>query len=215
MDVTELCFTPATELAAAIRRRQLSPVEIIDAVLARIEAVNPRLNAYLAVDAERARAAARVAEAGVMRGEIKGALYGLPVSIKDLEPSAGMRCTYGSKFFEHAVAEHDGAVTTRVKAAGGIVIGKTNTSHYGHKDMCDNLIGPPCRNPWQLDRTSGASSGGAGSRRSCRARATGAWVRWRRVDSHSRGIVWCLWSQTVVWTGAKLAQCGHLGGAFA
>jgi Asp-tRNA(Asn)/Glu-tRNA(Gln) amidotransferase A subunit family amidase len=161
MDGTELCFTPATELAAAIRRRQLSPVEIMDAVLARIEAVNPRLNAYLAVDAERARAAARVAEAGVMRGEIKGPLYGLPVSIKDLEPSAGMRCTYGSKFFEHAIAEYDGAVTTQVKAAGGIVIGKTNTSHYGHKDMCDNLIGPPCRNPWQLDRTSGASSGGA------------------------------------------------------
>jgi Asp-tRNA(Asn)/Glu-tRNA(Gln) amidotransferase A subunit family amidase len=161
MDATELCFTPATELAAAIRRRQLSPVEIMNVVLARIEAVNPCLNAYLAVDAERARAAARVAEAGVMRGEIKGSLYGLPVSIKDLEPSSGMRCTYGSKFFEHAIADHDGAVTTRVKTAGGIVIGKTNTSHYGHKDMCDNLIGPPCRNPWQLDRTSGASSGGA------------------------------------------------------
>jgi Asp-tRNA(Asn)/Glu-tRNA(Gln) amidotransferase A subunit family amidase len=161
MDGMELCFTPATELARAIRARRLSPVEIVEAVLTRIAALNPRLNAFLAVDADGARATARQAEAAVMRGEPLGLLHGLPVSIKDLEPSAGLRCTYGSKFFEHNIAEVDGAVTGRVKAAGGIVIGKTNTPHYGHKDMCDNLLGPPCRNPWQLDRTSGGSSGGA------------------------------------------------------
>ena len=161
MSATELCFTPATELAAAIRSRALSPVEILDAVLARIEALNPQLNAFLALDAERARAAAREAEAAVMRGDDLGLLHGLPVSIKDLEPSAGIRCTFGSKFSEDNIAEIDGAVTERVKAAGGIVTGKTNTSHYGYKDMCDNLLGPPCRNPWKLDRTSGASSGGA------------------------------------------------------
>ncbi len=161
MDATDLCFTPATELAVMIRRRTLSPVEIMDAVLARIEALNPRLNAYLTVDAEGAREQAKAAEAVVMRGETLKPLHGLPVSIKDLEPSAGLRCTYGSKFFEHNIADFDGMVTGRVKAAGGIVLGKTNTSHYGYKDMCDNLIGPPCRNPWKLERTSGASSGGA------------------------------------------------------
>jgi Asp-tRNA(Asn)/Glu-tRNA(Gln) amidotransferase A subunit family amidase len=161
MSSTDLCFTSATALATAIRTRQLSPVEIIDAVLARIEMLNPRLHAFLAVDAAGARAAARAAEAAVMRGEAHGLLHGLPVSIKDLEPSVGLRCTYGSKFFEDAIAASDGAVTERVKVAGGVVIGKTNTPHYGHKDMCDNLIGPPCRNPWKLDRTSGASSGGA------------------------------------------------------
>ena len=161
MDATDLCFTPATHLAAAIRERRLSPVEIMDAVLARIEAVNPHLNAFLAVDGERAREGAKAAEAGVMRGEAAGALYGLPVSIKDLELVAGLRCTFGSKFFADNVADSDGLVTERAKDAGGIVIGKTNTSHYGHKDMCDNLLGPPCRNPWKLDRTSGASSGGA------------------------------------------------------
>ena len=161
MNGTELCFTPATELAAAIRERRLSPVEIMDAVLARIEAVNPHINAYLAVDGARAREAARAAEASLMRGEATGALYGLPVSIKDLEPVAGLRCTFGSRFFADNIADSDGLVTERVKGAGGIVIGKTNTSHYGHKDMCDNLLGPPCRNPWMLDRTSGASSGGA------------------------------------------------------
>src|SRR5262247_1382767 len=161
MDATDLCFTPATELAAMMRRRTLSPVEIMDAVLARIEALNSRLNAYLTIDAEGAREQAKAAEAAVVRGEILKPLHGLPVSIKDLEPSAGLRCTYGSKFFEHNIADVDGMVTGRVKAAGGIVLGKTNTSHYGYKDMCDNLIGPPCRNPWKLERTSGASSGGA------------------------------------------------------
>src|SRR5438132_6234525 len=161
MDVTDLCYTPATELATMIRSRQLSPVEIMEAVLARIEILKPRLIAYLAVDTERAREQAKAAEATVMRGETLQPLHGLPVSIKDLEPSADLRCTYGSKFFEHNIADFDGMVTGRVKAAGGIVLGKTNTPHYGYKDMCDNLIGPPCRNPWQLERTSGASSGGA------------------------------------------------------
>src|SRR5256886_7556598 len=163
MDATDLCFTPATELATMIRRRTLSPVELMDTVLARIEALNPRLIAYLAVDTERAREQAKAAEAAVMRGEPLQPLHGLPVSIKDLEPSAGLRCTYGSKFFKHNIADVDGMVTARVKAAGGIVLGKTNTSHYGYKDMCDNLLGPPCRNPWKLERTSGASSGGAGA----------------------------------------------------
>src|SRR5262252_4829387 len=161
METTDLCFTPATELAAMIRRRTLSPVELMDAVLARIEALNPRLNAYVTVDAERAREQAKAAEAAVMQGEPLQPLYGLPVSIKDLEPSAGLRCTYGSKFFEHDIADFDGMITGRVKAAGGIVLGKTNTLYYGYKDMCDNLIGPPCRNPWNLERISGASSGGA------------------------------------------------------
>jgi len=161
MDATEICFTPATALAAAIRARTLSPVEIVDAVLARIERLNPRISAYITVDAEGARAAARAAEAAVMRGGPLPPLHGLPVPIKDLEPVAGLRCTYGSKFYADNVADADGIVAERVKAAGGIVIGKTNTSHYGYRDTSDNLIGPPCRNPWRLDRTSGGSSGGA------------------------------------------------------
>ena len=163
MDTTELGFMPAVELMAAMRQRELSPVEILDALLARIESLNPQLNAYLAVDADRARDAAKAAEAAVMQGGELGLLHGLPVPIKDLEPSAGMRHTSGSKFFETHIADIDGAVTGRVKAAGGIILGKTNTSHYGHKDMCDNLLGEPCRNPWRLERTSGASSGGAAS----------------------------------------------------
>jgi Asp-tRNA(Asn)/Glu-tRNA(Gln) amidotransferase A subunit family amidase len=161
MTTADLCFTPATELAAAIRNRQLSPVELVDAVLARIEALNPKLNAFLTIDADGARAAAREAEAAVMRGDQLGLLHGLPVSIKDLETTAGLRCTYGAKFYENNIATTDGVITERIRRAGGVITGKTNTPFYGHKDMTDNLLGDPCRNPWNLARTPGGSSGGA------------------------------------------------------
>jgi Asp-tRNA(Asn)/Glu-tRNA(Gln) amidotransferase A subunit family amidase len=162
-DATELCFTPAIELRRLLRAGELSPVDLVDAFLERIDRLNPLLNAYLSVTADGAREQARAAEARAMRGEALGLLDGLPYAIKDLEPTAGVRTTYGSRWFEHHVPTEDGAVAARLKAAGGILLGKTNTPHFGYKDMCDNLIGPPCRNPWKLDRTSGASSGGAGA----------------------------------------------------
>lgn len=163
MDATELCYTPATELGRLIRRREVSPVEIADAVLQRIERLNPKLNAFLTVTADLARDLARASEARQMRNELIGPLDGIPFSIKDLEPTAGIRTTYGSKFFEHNVPQQDGAVAQRLRATGGILLGKTNTPNHGYKDMSDNLLGPPCRNPWKLDRTSGGSSGGAGA----------------------------------------------------
>ncbi len=163
MDATELCFTPATELRRLISGRKISPVEVTEAVLGRIERLNPRLSAFVTVTADRARADATAAEARALRGESLSPLDGVPYSIKDLEPTAGIRTTYGSKFFEHNVPTEDGAVAARMKASGGVLLGKTNTPHFGHRDMCDNLIGPPCRNPWKLDRTSGGSSGGAGA----------------------------------------------------
>ena len=161
MNAIDLCFTPATDLAGAIQSKTLSPVEITETILARIEALNPRLNAYLAVDADGALKAARAAEAALMRGEAPGPLAGLPVSIKDLEPTAGLPYTAGSKLYAGRVADQDGIISERVRAAGGVILGKTNTPNVGHRDMCDNLLGPPCRNPWNLDRTPGGSSGGA------------------------------------------------------
>lgn len=161
MTSTDLYRIPATYLSAAIRDKQISPVEIMETVLARIEAINPKLNAYLAVDGDRALETAHAAEAAVMRGDSVGLLHGLPVAIKDLEPSEGLRYTSGSVLYKDRIADMDGVVTERVKAAGGIVIGKTNTPHAGHKDMCDNLLGEPGRNPWNLERTPGGSSGGA------------------------------------------------------
>jgi Asp-tRNA(Asn)/Glu-tRNA(Gln) amidotransferase A subunit family amidase len=163
MDTTDLCYTPATELGRLIRSRQLSPVELTDAVLARMTRLNPRLNAFLTVTADHARELAKASEARAARGALLGPLDGIPYSIKDLEPTAGIRTTYGSKFFEDNVPAQDGAVAARLRASGGVLLGKTNTPHFGYKDMCDNLLGPPCRNPWNLERTSGASSGGAGA----------------------------------------------------
>jgi Asp-tRNA(Asn)/Glu-tRNA(Gln) amidotransferase A subunit family amidase len=157
----DLCFTPALELDRLIRAGDVSPVEITEAVLARIGRVNPALNAYITVTADLARAQARDAEARARRGERKGPLDGIPYSVKDLEDTAGVRTTYGSRWFERHVPSTDGAAAGRLRATGGVLVGKTNTPHFGHKDMSDNLIGPPCRNPWGRDRTSGGSSGGA------------------------------------------------------
>ena len=161
MTPPELCRMSAVDLLEAIRAKRVSPVEIVEAVLARIEQVNPAINAFLDVDAEAALARARAAEAALTGGGELGLLHGLPVSIKDLEPSAGLRHTSGFVLNRDLIADYDGIVTERVKAAGGIIIGKTNTPHLGHKDMCDNLLGEPARNPWNLERTPGGSSGGA------------------------------------------------------
>ncbi|MDQ6604025.1 MAG: amidase, partial [Chloroflexota bacterium] len=163
MDATELCFTPATELSAMIQSLDLSPVELANAVIARIERLNPTLNAFLTFTPEIARDNAKAAEARALRFERRGPLDGIPYSIKDLEATAGVRTTFGSKFFADNVPTEDGAVAARMKATGGVFLGKTNTPHFGYKDMCDNLLGPPCRNPWNTERTSGASSGGAGA----------------------------------------------------
>jgi Asp-tRNA(Asn)/Glu-tRNA(Gln) amidotransferase A subunit family amidase len=163
MNATDLCYTPATELGRLIDGKQLSPVELADAVLARIERLNPKLHAYLTVTADHARELARASEARAMRGALLGRLDGIPYSIKDLEPTAGIRTTFGSRFFEHNVPTEDGVVASRLRASGGVLLGKTNTPHFGYKDMCDNLLGASCRNPWNLERTSGGSSGGAGA----------------------------------------------------
>jgi len=160
---TDLCYTPATELSRRYRAKELSPVEVTDAILARIERLNPTLNAFLTVTADHARQLARASEARFQKGAPIGPMDGVPYSIKDLEPTAGIRTTYGSRFFESNVPAEDGAVAARLRASGGVLLGKTNTPHFGYKDMCDNLIGPPCKNPWNTSRTSGASSGGAGA----------------------------------------------------
>src|SRR5690606_7652516 len=96
---SDFCFTPATVLRDQIRNRQLSPVELLDAVLARCEAVEPKMHAFVAIDERNALAAAKAAEEAVMRGDDLGPLHGIPVSIKDLFATAGMRTTYGSKFY--------------------------------------------------------------------------------------------------------------------
>ena len=157
----DLCFTPAIELAARIRRRELSPVELMNAVLARIERLQPQLNAYTVVYSELALAAARRAESEVTADRALGPLHGVPFSVKDMVAVEGMRLTFGSYMFEHNVADHDAVAVQRLKAAGGIPIGMTAMGEFGHKGFNDSPLWGVTRNPWKLDRTTGESSGGA------------------------------------------------------
>ena len=157
----DLAFTPAWRLRQLIDDKRLSPVELTQGLLERIDALNPRLNAFLTVCGDEALAKAKMAEERTLRGEETGLLHGLPVPIKDLSRTAGVRTTRGSLIHKDDVPEADDMVVARIKTAGGIVIGKTNTPEFGHRGTTENLLGDPCRNPWDVVRTPGGSSGGS------------------------------------------------------
>jgi aspartyl-tRNA(Asn)/glutamyl-tRNA(Gln) amidotransferase subunit A len=161
MSTDDLVWRSAVELAGLIRSKQLSPVEVTDTILDRIEALNPRLNAYCLVTADLARVLAREAEIAVMKGEPLGALHGLPVSLKDVIFTKGIRTTGGSRLFSEAVPEEDAVAVGRLRAAGAVILGKTNTSEFGHKAITTNPMFGVTRNPWNLELTPGGSSGGA------------------------------------------------------
>jgi amidase len=157
----DLCFTPATDLVRLFRARRASPLEVMEAVLARIDAVNPRVNAYVTVARESALTAARKATAALRRRRVLGPLHGVPVSIKDLAPTKGLRTTWGSKIYEHHVPDEDALVVARLKAAGAIIVGKTNTPEFGAGGNTFNAVFGATRNPWDPALTCGGSSGGA------------------------------------------------------
>src|SRR5438094_6295689 len=160
-NVDELVWRPAIELAALIRSKQISPVELTEAVLARIDALNPRLNAFCLVAHDLARRGAREAEIAVTKGEPLGALHGVPLSIKDVLLTRGLTTTGGSRLFEDFVPEEDALSVGRLKAAGAVLFGKTNTSEFGHKALTENPLFGVTRNPWDPTLTPGGSSGGA------------------------------------------------------
>jgi aspartyl-tRNA(Asn)/glutamyl-tRNA(Gln) amidotransferase subunit A len=151
----------ALELAAAIRAKQISPVEVAEAALARIEALNPRLNAFCLIARELALRDAHEAEIAVAKGEPVGPLHGVPFSLKDVIFTRGLRTTGGSRLFAEAQPEEDAIAVGRLRAAGGVILGKTNTSELGHKAVTDNPLFGVTRNPWNLEMTPGGSSGGA------------------------------------------------------
>ena len=167
MNLADLCFLPAEELAAAIRKKNISPREVVEAVLERIEKVNPKVNAYCTVVPEMARETARRAEEKVMRGEVVGPLHGVPFSVKDLNLTKGVRTTFGSKIFEHFVPQEDGLIVERMKNAGAILIGKTNTPEFGAGANTYNSVFGATRNPWKPTHTCGGSSGGAAVALAC------------------------------------------------
>ena len=156
-----LAFTPASELAALIADKQVSPVELTALYFERIERLDGQLHAYLTLCRDEAMQAAKDAENAVMRGDALGPLHGVPISIKDLELTKGIRTTSGSLPFKDRIPDEDSIVVERVKASGAIILGKTNTPEFGHRGTTENLLGEPCRNPWNTERTPGGSSGGA------------------------------------------------------
>jgi aspartyl-tRNA(Asn)/glutamyl-tRNA(Gln) amidotransferase subunit A len=159
----EVCYWSATATAAAIARKDVSPVEVVDAILGQIERLNPVLNAYCTVAVEQARQEGRAAEQKVMRGEPLGLLHGVPVSVKDTLWTAGVRTTMGSAIYADFVPTQDAAIVARLKAAGAILLGKTTTPEFAHKGLTDSPLLGVTRNPWSTAHTCGGSSGGAGA----------------------------------------------------
>ena len=158
-----LCQLPASDLLDAYRKRDVSPVEVTRAVLERIDRLNPKLNAYLYVDHEGAMSSAKAAEAAWMKPRPKPLLLGVPVSVKDLVPTADMPTTFGSLAFKGHRPERDAPIVERLKAAGAVLLGKTNTPEFGLIGATRNRLGDEGRNPWDLGHTCGGSSGGAGA----------------------------------------------------
>src|SRR5580658_2057596 len=159
--IESLSRKTAVELASLIATRAVSPVEVLDAHLATIARVNPKLNAIVTLVADAARALAKDAEAVAMRGDALGALHGLPVAIKDVTPTAGIRTTYGSSLFKDNVPTEDAEAVRRLKVAGAIVLGKTNTPEFAAGANTFNDVFGATRNPWNPALTPAGSSGGS------------------------------------------------------
>jgi amidase len=157
----ELWRKPAHELAALIRGRKISPVELLDAQLDAIKRFNPKLNAIVTLAADKAREDARAAERAVMRGDKIGALHGLPIGVKDITATAGVRTTYGSPLYADNVPAEDAEVIRRLKEAGAIVLAKTNTPEFAAGANTVNPVFGATRNPWNTALSPAGSSGGS------------------------------------------------------
>jgi len=156
---TAIFYSDATKLAELIRNREISPVEVVQAHLDRIEAVNPKINAIVSV-AEGALEAAKAAEAAVLAGEKLGPLHGVPFTAKDSIDTAGVLTQRGSPIFRGRIPDTDATSVARMKKAGGILLAKTNLPEFSYWIESDNLLSGRSNNPWDVSRTPGGSSGG-------------------------------------------------------
>ena len=159
----DLCFLSIAELGSLMRARTVSPVEVTEAHLARIARLNPTLNAFVTVMADQAREAARRAEAELAAGRWRGPLHGVPIGVKDIFDTAGVRTTNGSSFYRDNVPTTDAESVRRLKDAGAVLIGKCNTHEFAAGSTTNNPWYGATRNPWALDRVPGGSSGGSGA----------------------------------------------------
>jgi Asp-tRNA(Asn)/Glu-tRNA(Gln) amidotransferase A subunit family amidase len=159
----DLAYMPAAELARRIADGELSPLEAVSNSLARIEEVNQRLNCFCFVWSEEALAAARTASDTAARRDTRGPLHGVPVALKDTTPTAGHTTTLGSFTHEHWVPQRDAYIAGALKRAGAIIVGKTTTPEFAHSSVTDSPLWGVTRNPWNLKRSPGGSSGGSGA----------------------------------------------------
>ena len=165
--MTSLCDLSATEQSALIQAGELSARELLAASLARIEATNGQVNAIVTLDAEAAEAAAHAADEAFAAGRLLGPLHGLTMGVKDLHQTRGMRTTYGSPALAEFVPDADELVVARVRAAGAVIVGKTNTPEFGAGSHTFNAVFGLTRNPFALDRSAGGSSGGSAAALAC------------------------------------------------
>ena len=153
-------YMPINKLRKMISSKEISPVEIMNETFERINSLNSRFGAYITLDQAGSLKKAKEAEEAVMKGKDLGPLHGIPIPIKDLEPVKNMRCTFGS-IPADIIAEEDAISVERIKSAGGIIIGKTNTPEYGNAGTTENRVFGISRNPWDEELTPGGSSGGS------------------------------------------------------
>src|SRR5436190_4106560 len=165
--MSDLCFLTAVELADRIRRRQVSVTEVVRAHLAQIERVNPRVNAIVTLTAERALDDAAGKDTALARGDAPGPLFGLPIAHKDLVPTKGIRTTLGSPIYRDHVPTVDGLIIERLRAAGAVTLGKTNTPEFGAGSQTFNEVFGRTLNPYDVTKTCGGSSGGAAVALAC------------------------------------------------
>jgi aspartyl-tRNA(Asn)/glutamyl-tRNA(Gln) amidotransferase subunit A len=163
MDPKEICFLSAGQLARLIQRKEVSPVEVTEAHLSRIEALEPTLNSFITLLPDQAMSAARRAEKEIRAGRYLGPLHGIPFGLKDLYNVKGIRNTSGSKIFEHFIPDFDSTVAFRLKEAGAILLGKLNLHPFAYGTTGENEEYGHMHNPWNQELIAGGSSGGSGS----------------------------------------------------
>ncbi|MDO6655381.1 amidase [Anaerobacillus sp. 1_MG-2023] len=158
MKITNLT---AQSMAKKIMTKELSPVEVVQSHLERIKQLNPKFNLFITIFEEEALKEAKGAEEELMKSGVRGPLHGIPIALKDLTPVMGRLTTFGSPIFKDHIAQSEPTIVKRIRDAGAIIIGKTNTPEFGHKGTTDNLLAGPAKNPWDSSRTAGGSSGGS------------------------------------------------------
>ena len=160
---TNLAFSSISDLKKLIHNKEISPVELVNMFVERIQKYNPKLNAFLEVSAEKALIAAKKTESAILQNQPIGPLGGIPISVKDLELTEGITTTMGSLVFKDRIPSENSIVVERLLAAGAIILGKTNTPEFGFLGHTKNRLGDDCRNPWNPELSAGGSSGGAAS----------------------------------------------------